>query len=114
MGKKIMNCYNCGAPLSSGKCGYCGTLNMDFSKYILPSMDPKMKKHSEDCGGNPILLASRDPVSLDHLYQFECAKCKKRTKIYRVDGVDLNYYMGDVLHAVNLAFDDFENCVFEE
>lgn len=105
-----MNCYNCGAPVIANRCGYCGTIHTDFSKYILPSMDPELKKHSEDCGGNPILLVERDPASLDRLFQYACEKCKKRTKVYRVNGIDPN----DVFSTLRLAFEDFENGVFEE
>ena len=27
---KIMNCKNCGAPLQSSKCEYCGTIDFDL------------------------------------------------------------------------------------
>ncbi len=104
-----MNCYNCGAPVTANRCGYCGTIHADFSKYILPSMDPKIKKHSADCGGDPMLLVDRDPVSFDRLFQYTCKKCKKRTKIYHVDSIDPNC----LINTLRLAFEDFDNGVFE-
>lgn len=76
MKDRVMNCPNCGAPVTGGRCEYCGTLFLDFGAL---SMDEPtyirirtekgfmffrsiIQDIEMECGQTPELYACNDPV----------------------------------------------------
>ena len=83
-----MNCVNCGHPLTSEECEYCGTFYPNFpSKKEKPPENKKIVCNV--CGGDPVIFYDHDIDFCKHCVIVGCLKCKIHTKHHYCDDRDL-------------------------
>ena len=92
-----MNCINCGHPLSSSKCEYCGTVYPDFKE-----PEPETIEY---CDGKPAFFTDFDIETLGHKLMLECRKCGYRTKVYTIPPEDM-FEAGDYDYLRSPAVQD--------
>ena len=110
------NCRNCGAPVTSERCDYCGTAYADSEMPIITNELEKPVRCPR-CGGVPNIFYDFSILEQEWYVFVSCSKCKARTRIGKVHLEDMiNVYdvNPEELAITKILMMDFKNGKFDK
>ena len=110
------NCRNCGAPVTSKRCDYCGTVYAD-SEVTMITNELEKPVRCPRCGGVPTIFHDFSILEQERYVFVSCSKCKARTRIEKVcleNMINVYDINPEELAITKILMMDFKNGKFDK